>query len=162
MPDLVFHYAPWAILPAIVASGSLRPSNAGALAEQPLLWFSANQVWEPTATKMIRAKDGTVSQLSFDEQLARLGCIRFGLGASDARLLNWKSACTAAGTPRDQRRALERSGRKRGADHAHWFAVAGPVVLGDLAFHVFAEKAWHAADPGEMAEVWTRVRGKGP
>ena len=48
--EYVWHYAPWSYLVRMVEFGALRPGNASATNEVPMLWFSANQKWEPTAT----------------------------------------------------------------------------------------------------------------
>lgn len=129
--ETVFHFAPWIKLAAIVKSRSLLPSNAGAAGEKPLLWLSANQQWEPTATKMVSSKRGP-RLLSFDEQVDRFGCVRFGLDASDRRLLSWSNACKVADIGREERRRLERTGKRLGADPADWFAVAASLPLCEL------------------------------
>lgn len=128
----VWHYAPMSGLPAITASGALIGSNSGAPGERAMLWFSAHQTWEPTATKMVRTRAQELVQLTFEQQAQTLGCIRFGLPAEDPRLLDWKAACDVAGTPRATRRALERAGRKQGADPAQWFATTSAVRLDEL------------------------------
>ena len=155
----VFHYAPWSYLPKIVTSGALQPSNAAANGEKPMLWFSAHQRWEPTATKMLRLSNGAYRQMTLQEQSDRYGCIRFGLPAADPRLLDWGRTCALAGTSRKVRRNLELAGKKRGANPQQWFATAQPVSLTELELEVFVEDAWGPADPAEMAEVWTRLRG---
>lgn len=156
--SMFWHYAPWAHLPAIVESGGLRGSNAGAAGELPMLWFSANQQWEPTATKMLQNNAGATVSLTFKQQAERFGCIRFGLSATDPRLLNWKDACTVAGTPRATRRILENVGKKKGADPAHWFATTAIIPLTELHFQVWHE-GWHdATSPQDMAAVWTETR----
>lgn len=151
----VWHYAPWSRLGAIVASGHLRPSNAGGKVDEvPLLWFSANQEWEPTATKMVDLPNGRLYQMSFAEQQEVSGCIRFGLPADDLRLIAWKRACSVADIGREERRGLERAGRKRGADPKHWFATVASVDVGELAFMVLLRGSWYPAIPSEMVGVW--------
>jgi len=153
----VWHYAPWAHLPAIVESGKLKCGNAGAAGELPMLWFSANQQWEPTATKMLTNKAGAMFSLTFKQQAEFFGCIRFGLAVADPRLLKWKDACTAAGTPREVRRKLEKMGKKIGGDPAHWFASAAIIPLSELHFQVWHE-GWHdAPSPQDKAEEWTKA-----
>ena len=152
--NMVWHYAPWAYLPAMVESGALRGSNTGAEGEAPMLWFSANQQWEPTATKMIRNSAGATVSMTFKQQVQMVGCIRFGMGADDCRLLDWKAACAFAGTTRDSRRALERVGKKKGADPAHWFATAAPIPLTELYFQVWADGWRDSTSPQDMAAVW--------
>lgn len=154
-----WHYTAWATLPAIVESGELRPSNEGADGELAVLWFSANPQWEPTATKMLRSPGWRLRELGFKEQAERFGCVRFGIPADDPRLLKWPVACRAAGTPREQRRALEIAGRKRRGNPAHWFGCVVSVSLRELVLHVWGDGAWHLADPAEMSAVWSRTRG---
>ena len=158
MNDVLWHYAPWEYLGEIITSGCLKVSNAGASRERPLLWFSTNQHWEPTATKFLRTAEGLV-KLTFDEQAAYYGCIRFGLMDPDTRLLHWRDACRAAGTPRQLRRKLERAGTELGANPSHWFAVATNVPLGDLLFQVWlGEMGWRNANAAEMASIWAEHR----
>jgi hypothetical protein len=78
--DRFYHYAPWEYLSKIVATGKLIPSNAGGSSnEAALLWFSANQKWEPTATKVFRSNSGAFRRMKFHEQEVSFGCIRFGI-----------------------------------------------------------------------------------
>jgi hypothetical protein len=148
---LIWHYAPWAYLPAMVKSGALRGSSAGAAGEALMLWFSANQQWEPNATKMLKKNSGQVVQMTFKQQVAQFGCIRFGIAADDYRLLNWKDACAAAGTPRESRRVLEKVGKKAGAGPAHWFATAATIPLAELNFQVWLDGWKDATSPQDMA-----------
>ena len=156
--NMVWHYAPWAHLPAIVRSGALTPSNAVATEERPLLWFSANKKWEPTATKLLTTSAGLI-QMTFKQQAEQFGCIRFGLSADDTRLLNWMEACSAGGTTKEKRLALEKTGKRMGGDPKHWFAIATEVQLTELHFQLWAE-GWHdTTGPKDMSEVWTKARG---
>lgn len=142
-------------MPAIVQAGHLRPGSSGVSIERPMLWFSANQVWEPTAGKAWRGKDGRLSKaMTFREQQSTVGCVRFGLASRDLRLIEWRDACAVAGIPRDDRRRMERNGQKAGGDPSQWMAVAGAVELSDLSFEVFGDGAWHYANADEMAHVW--------
>jgi hypothetical protein len=164
MEKLVWHYAPWAYLAEIVEEGTLRCSNAGIGTTLPLLWFSANQQWEPTATKRLSTeKNGPSRPLSFKEQAVHLGCIRFGLAAEDARLMGWKVACDVAGILPKMRRAMEGDGRRQGANPAHWSASASAVPLGELFFQVWFKNAWYGVE-GQggleaVAQKWTEARG---
>ena len=73
--SIVWHYAPWEYLPKIVLSGVLKGSNAGCPSELPLLWFSTNPLWEPTASKFVsKFSDGTgLMRLTFESQAEILG-----------------------------------------------------------------------------------------
>lgn len=128
-------------LPLILASGELRPSNAGAEHEVPLLWFSMAQRWEGTATKMVQTERGP-RLLTFAEQQASFGCVRFSLSADDLRLMSWADACKCAGITSTTRRKLEAVGRKRGGSPINWFAIAGPVPLADTRVQRFDGTSW--------------------
>jgi hypothetical protein len=154
----LYHYTPWAKLPAIIQSGELRPSAAGAEHERPLLWFSAHPVWEPTATKLLVSARG-VRRMDFEEMEERFGAVRFLLPADDPRLMDWPTACRYAGTPFADRVAMERSGRMQGAYPSQWFALKCPVAVEALTLQVWLEDAWHRADAVEMAQAWAEVRG---
>lgn len=154
----VWHYTPWASLPKIVKTGALRPSNAEARHEAPLLWFSSDQYWEPTATKILRTTDGRLLQLTFDQQAERFGCVRFGLPSGDIRLLNWSEACRASGASKIDKRALERTGAKRGGTHKNWSATLCAIPLSELRFEVWVDR-WSPCDsPEDMAAVWVKTR----
>lgn len=130
-------------LPLILQAGALLPSNAGAEHEPPLLWFSRAARWEATATKMIQTKTG-VRLLTFPEQVAAFGCVRFSLPATDPRLLGWVGACKYAGISSTTRRKLETTGRKRGGSPADWLAIAGAVSLSEVRIERFDGTAWVA------------------
>lgn len=128
-------------LPLILSAGELRPSNAGAEHEPPLLWFSRAQRWEATATKMIQGPAGA-RLLTFAEQMAAFGCVRFSLPADDPRLMSWADACKYAGIGSTARRKLEAVGRKRGGLPSDWLAIAGAVPLADVRLQCFDGSAW--------------------
>lgn len=150
----VHHYAPCAYVPRILDSGELRPSNAEALGEKPLLWFSANQKWEPTATKFIGDAEGNRRSLTLSEQLQRFGCCRFSLPANDLRLIPWIKACRIAGTSYTKQRKMEAVGRIQGANSFDWFAISESISVAELAFSVFDGRTWKTADLAETAKVW--------
>jgi hypothetical protein len=155
-PKLVFHYAPAAYLDAILESGELRPSNAGAPNEKPLLWFSARQDWEPTSTKSVWI-NGRLRHLTFEEQALTKGCIRFGLPRADPRLMDWKRSCAFGGTKASIRRAMEQYGKRLGAQPSDWFSVPEPILLSELRFEVLLDWKWHLEDPYEMDQFWRDV-----
>lgn len=159
MAEIVWHYAAWMRLPTIVESGELTCSSVGAPNEQPMLWFSAHQQWEPTATKMVKTKTG-FRPLTFRQQAEQFGCIRFGLSAWDLRLKSWREACVFAGTPRASVHALERAGKSRGGVPAQWYGSAVSIALDNLRFQVWMDEWLDAESPAEMAKAWTKSRAQ--
>lgn len=140
---LVYHYTSVSQhLPLILDSGDLRPSNAGGLENEPaLLWFSRNRSWEATAGKAVMHR-GKLKLLSMRQQHESFGCARFGLPAHDPRLMEWRDACQYAGICRDERRVMERNGKKRGGTSADWLACATPIPLSVLTCEIFNGSTW--------------------
>lgn len=155
---LVWHYAPWATLPSIVAAGALVPGNATEGTATPLLWFSARQDWDPSATKFVR-DGGEPRRMTLQEHRRRFGCIRFGVPGDDRRLISWAEACRAAGTNFTERRRLEAAFRQLGANPAEWSAMTQPAPLVGLRFQVQMEEEWGEADMSAAARLWTERRG---
>lgn len=142
----VWHYTVIDYLPGIRGYGLLLPSNACAEDELPMLWFSGNQIWEPTAAKPYVAASGRLITPSTREVFEQGRAIRFGLPSNDPRLLDWRAACKFAGTPRRMREAMERVGIEQGAKPADWFASAGGVAVHELQFQVHRDGNWESAD----------------
>lgn len=139
----LWHYSPGTYVPKIFESGLLKPSNAGAPTERPVLWFSENQVWEPTAGKLLVNKFGqVVRSMAFTEQVERSGCVRYGIDSNDIRLLGWKAAAGQAGMSRDVRRELEKKGKSLGANPMHWWGTLFSIEIDELCFEYWNGVAW--------------------
>ena len=140
--EMVHHYTTEKHhLPLILASRAWLPSNAGAENETPLLWFSKAQLWEKTATKMVHSEQGP-RLLTFAEQLAKYGCVRFSLASDDPRLMNWVTACKYAGMTSTVRRKLEAVGKKRGGSPIDWFAISEGIQLTELKLQRYDGSQW--------------------
>ncbi|MBJ2225730.1 hypothetical protein I6U33_05460 [Pseudomonas carnis] len=140
---LVYHYTSVSQhLPLILDSGELRPSNTGGReSEPPLLWFSRNRSWEATAGKAVMHR-GKIKLLNMRQQHESYGCARFGIAEDDPRLMEWRDACQYAGIGRDERRAMERNGKKRGGDSTDWVAVSSTVPILMLTCETFNGITW--------------------
>lgn len=134
----VWHYTVIEYLPKIRGYGMLLPSNASAEGELPLLWFSANQEWEPTAAKPMRTATGRLVTPSMREVFELGRAIRFGLPSNDPRLMSWRAACKFAGTPRRMREAMERVGVEQGGKPGEWYATSEPVPVEELVMQVYS------------------------
>lgn len=151
---ILWHYAPWAYLPKMVNDGSLQPSNAGAPTKRPLLWFSKNQSWEPTATKLLSDSRGRLMQMSFVRQSQLFGCIRFGIAANDDRLLDWEAACSTRDLSAKHKTSLEAAGKAVGGKPQDWFGSRAAIPLQELDLHVWVGRWSPAESATEMARFW--------
>lgn len=57
-------------------------------------------------------------------------------------LMEWRDACQYAGICRDERRVMERNGKKRGGTSADWLACATPIPLSVLTCEIFNGSTW--------------------
>lgn len=139
--DYVYHYTIGSHLSEIHACAELRPSNAGAPEEKPLIWFSAHPFWEPSVQKPMLLARG-IFLLSFEQTRDMLGCVRFALPRSDRRLMDRHAAYGYAGTPRAIRKNLEALGRRDGANPDDWMAVTAPLALQELRLEFLDGDEW--------------------
>ncbi|MBA6043787.1 hypothetical protein [Pseudomonas lactis] len=141
----VYHYTSVSQhLPPILDTGELRPSNCGALEGEPaLLWFSRNRSWEATAGKAVMHR-GKLKLLSMRQQHESFGCARFGIPTDDPRLMEWRDACQYAGIGREERRVMERNGKKRGGTSSDWLATATPISLSEMTCQIFNGQTWES------------------
>ena len=148
---MVWHYTRLDFLEAISESGELRPSNRHGMYTRPLLWFSAQQQWEHQATQL-----GDLSRLAgpslkpsntpWQRTATELEAIRFGLSASDPRLLNWRQTCTAGGLNREMRKQREKLAKAMKSEAGKWLTTIAPVPLSDLCYQVWYQGSWCDAD----------------
>lgn len=130
---IAWHYTTGDKAVLILESGELRPTDCNVPAwEEPVLWFSLRQSWEPTATKgFVDARTGRRRDATLTE-MHRLGggVVRFGVDA--ARLIRWPALAKAAHMRSATARGLEKSGRSKGAVPSDWLGSLQPVPLADV------------------------------
>ena len=112
----------------IVNDGVIRPGTAMvAEEERPIVWFSANQEWEPTSTKIYRSHDGEAWRLSKEElRVSGNGLVRFGVTRRTARL-DWTAMKRLSGMSRATARDFKVVGRRLGSKPEWWFGTFNPV-----------------------------------
>jgi hypothetical protein len=127
---IAWHYTTGIHYGHIVASGELRPAAIGVKPpEKPVLWFSLNQDFEPTACKAVRDESGAIRRLSKeDTQVLGEGLYRFGV---PARLLHpWPKLARKARMTTETQRLLEREGIRQGANPILWCGLtSNPIPL---------------------------------
>lgn len=127
-----FHYTDCKkTLPLIINSGCLITKNPYGHGNAPLLWFSANQEFEPTAIP---------SEFTREEYIEKYGLCRFGIDSKDSRLMNWTDAKEYANIPDDLIKGLESAGERLLAHPSNWFASSESISLSELTFQVFQGK----------------------
>lgn len=134
LPEFLYHYTIGSKIPLILNSGHLLPTRVGvneSSGEIPVLWFSSNQTWEPTATKMLMI-GGRLVTPSVRELAAYVPLFRFRLRGSfggETGMLPWPALCKVARIQRRTANAMVSAGREMGANPAQWWGTLKPIPL---------------------------------
>ncbi|MFC7462885.1 hypothetical protein [Hydrogenophaga defluvii] len=144
---LAWHYTTGEKFRYIVVSGELIPTAFAAPEnERPVLWFSLNQSFEPTAAKWLIDPVTGIKRGATMAEMMELGggLVRFGV--SPRRLLMGEQLRTRAGIKRTEWASLCRSAFVMGADPAHWLGTLDPVEVETCVVEVM-----------DKAGAWVRV-----
>ena len=141
IPEALFHYTVGPKLALIAQSKHLIPVGYGLASsqkERPVLWFSENPQWEPTATKVMSMDSGkTFMRPTLPMLQQTVGIYRYrldtrnpeALNAAGIRLLPWSRVqLTARIDPKDVG-LMVKAGMNLGATPTHWWGVMDPVPL---------------------------------
>lgn len=139
---IAWHYTTGEKFRSIDGSGFLRPATAGITRkERPIVWFSLNQEWEPTANKMWQCPDGTV--IGLDKEGTRKlggGLVRLGLRAE--RTIRWPLLAKIAKIPPTTKVGLERAAMEEGSNPSDWCGVLHRIPLRELTVEVLDSEKW--------------------
>lgn len=144
---LLWHYTAGHKLRLIREACALRPNGAKvAPSERPVLWFSAEAVYEPTAIKLVQMPGhAKLRRPSVAEMHELVGVFRFAIDRADARLAAWpavhrRARISAAGVAN-----MIRAGVEIGAKPMNWFGAFENIPLADLRFEAWTGQCWVAA-----------------
>ena len=121
--------------------------------ERPVVWFSMNQTFEPTATKL-KNVNGKMEIMTISEmiELGR-GLVRFGL--PPRTLLNGDNLRRRARIDRETWMLLKKSAAQMGSASTDWFGSMEPIEASSCTFEVMTNSGqWERAEPSE----WLRQR----
>lgn len=151
MSTYVWHYTTeQQRLPGILLDGVIQAAVIGLSGhEKPVTWFSSNPRYEPTAIKVLLMPDGSMRQLTLNEQIERAGAARIAINRADA--MPWARLIAAAKISPTQQRRLFRAAR--GANPGDWYGVIGSVprerwcgveVMRDGKWAALPDETWRA------------------
>lgn len=126
-PETRWHYTVTQHYPSIMKEGRLRLATLHvATRERPVVWFSTQPFWEPTACKGI-IENGVRRTATFEE-MRDTGLVRFGVRPSDAPY-DWHAYLRKSRIDRGIADGLLEVARALGADPNHWFVSFRPVAI---------------------------------
>lgn len=150
---LAWHYTTGEKFLQIVEDGVLVPSDIYVNPpERPVLWFSLNQEWEPTACKHWKDRaTGVVSRLTREETHERgRGTVRFGCDPS--ALIPWDELPRRAHMQRQMSTGLAIVGLQQGAMPSQWMGSLSPIYREQW----LAVEVWEPGEPFDAGR-WVEV-----
>ena len=149
-PEIIYHYTTGLKLRSIINSGAIKPTTAKIEPnEKPVAWFSTQDQWEPTATKVpIPGKQGQLLTAK-----AQAGLVRISVPGTCAPYL-FPQLPLIAGTSPQACIGLLLAGLELGADPGTWRFTPTPVpaaLFREVEFYDFANNTWLAVDLTELA-----------
>lgn len=144
---LLWHYTAGHKLQLIREARALRPNGAKvAPSERPVLWFSAEAVYEPTAIKLVQMPGhAKLRRPSVAEMHELVGVFRFAIDRADARLAAWPAVHRRARISATGVANMIRAGVEVGAKPMNWFGAFEDIPLADLRLEAWTGQRWVAA-----------------
>jgi hypothetical protein len=149
-PPVVYHYTTGLKLKQIINSGHIRPTIARIEPyEKPVAWFSTQDQWEPTATKVpIHGMAGQIATAH-----AQGGLVRITVPGTCAPHV-FQQLPLIAGTKPSVCIRLLLAGLELGSDPDTWRFTPTPVptaLFREVEFFDFANNRWLAIDLAELS-----------
>jgi hypothetical protein len=149
-PENIFHYTTGLNLRSIINSGAIKPTTAKIEPrEKPVAWFSTQDQWEPTATKVpIPGIQGQIETAK-----AQGGLVRITVPGSAAPYI-FPQLPLVAGTKPSVCIGLLIAGLELGSDPDTWRFTPTPVpvtLFREVEFYDFAHDRWLAVDLAELS-----------
>jgi hypothetical protein len=149
-PEHVYHYTTGTRLRSIINSGGIKPTTAKIEPhEKPVAWFSTQDQWEPTCTKVpIPGMQGQIETAK-----AQRGLVRITVPGTCAPYI-FPQLPLIAGTKPSVCIGLLMAGLELGSDPDTWRFTPTPVptaLFREVEFFDFAGNRWLAVDLAELA-----------
>jgi|HubBroStandDraft_4_1064222.scaffolds.fasta_scaffold49897_2 hypothetical protein len=139
----LYHYTVGDYMLKILASGVILPATKLVpKGERPIVWFSSNPVWEPTARK---GDPRTRRSFSKDETRERChGLYRFTIDSEQTPVHAWKKLRLLSKMNPKVADGLESVAREDGANPDEWYGT----------FHAVERTKWTAVEKLTDAGEW--------
>jgi len=128
-PQLIWHYTAKVHLENILQDGLLKVSEFEKQQrfKKPSLWFSANQEWEPTATKLAGDGLGGIRSLTKEEMHELFGLARISVKYSELKFNTWAAYKHISGLATSWLDNMEKVGIEKGGNPKEWFVTFNSI-----------------------------------
>jgi hypothetical protein len=126
--NVVYHYTTGQNFHRIVGMGAILPAvDYVPLGEKPIVWFSYDPLWEPTACKSLRDNSGSIIHLDREGTAQHGGgLVRIGVHPRTAPH-DWHTLKELSGMSSKIARALYRTAIEKGSRPGNWRGTFDPV-----------------------------------
>jgi hypothetical protein len=139
-----WHYTVGAKLTLILGDGMIKPATSGVpRGERPIVWFSTNQDWEPTADKSVMDEHGTLIHLDREKTAEMAGGLARISVAAETAPHDWQAIKELSGMTGWVAQGLYKTGIKKGSRPGDWWGSFDPVPRSKwLAIQVHRDGSW--------------------
>jgi hypothetical protein len=139
-----WHYTTGNRLRAIFTDGVIKPATAFVpMSERPVVWFSTNEEWEPTANKLGRDQNGSPAPLDRDGTAELYGGLARIAVADETAPFDWDALKRRSGMSNLTARGLRRAAISSGSRPGDWWGTFDPVPRDQwVAIEVWHEGRW--------------------
>jgi hypothetical protein len=134
--NLVWHYTTKEHAISIAKMGLLKVTKPPGCPDKAELWFSKQQFWEPTASKMVN-KDGIWAatlggEFAMNIQVAYSGIYRFGIKYPNSNLMSWSKYKKAGNKTEFEIFLLETTGIEVGSNPKNWLVSLNNISISEV------------------------------
>jgi hypothetical protein len=123
-----WHYTTGENLSLILRDRFIKPATAFVpLGERPIVWFSTNPNWEPTASKATIDQDNVFSRLTMAETAELCGGLARFAVAPETAPHDWRALKGRSGMSNRMVQHLYKEGINQGARPGDWWGTFDPV-----------------------------------
>ncbi|CAN5695435.1 hypothetical protein BH09PSE5_BH09PSE5_39790 [soil metagenome] len=150
---MAWHYTTGDRFMQILKQRAIVPAeSADAAHGRPVIWFSVNDEFEPSACLVVRGENGSARHFSVSETAEQgLGLVR--LGVPVRTLLTCTELRRRAGIPAEAWAGMCEEARLQGSDPDQWFGCMNPVPIDKVVVEVRDDDAsgWKRMQSGVVA-----------
>lgn len=144
---IAWHYTTAQKYQLIQQSRLLLPAHIGvAYPERPILWFSTNQAYEPTALKPLSDDRGNIIRMLSVKELYDMAGGLVRLGCSVRALKQGDNLRKASRMPLTIWKHLQQTGKRQKANPADWWGHIGTMPLEEVTVEIMdTNMVWRSA-----------------
>lgn len=157
--DILWHYTCGIKIQSIISDGLIKQATAHIEpGEKPVVWFSSNKLWEPTASKATM-RNNRLYRLTRDEtEREASGLFRISVSKETAPH-NWDDYVNLSGASSQMISLMKKNGYNQGSRISQWFFSFDPVPRSKwISFDQFVNGIWTSIDPDEFVKTFVILK----